>query len=52
MPGERHRFTTREDRLAHEIARSERRAHPRMPYSKALSVGYATVNKRKQEVVA
>ena len=43
-----HRFTLKEDELAYQIAASESMAHPSYGWKKDLSIGYATVNKRKR----
>lgn len=46
MPG-KSKFTAKQDREAKHIAQSEMMKHPGMPMSKAMSMGYATVNKQK-----
>jgi hypothetical protein len=43
----KYRFTLKEDKEAKEIAKSEKKAHPNWSERRALSVGYATINKRK-----
>lgn len=42
MPGKQHRFTKKEDRQAKHIADSEGGG------KEGLSIGYATINKRKK----
>lgn len=47
MPGKKHRFTEKQDRMAKHIMESEEKRG--MSPQKAKSVGYVTVNARKSK---